>query len=67
MTGRLSVDALTGPDAPATISVEAAASVLGISRGLAYEAVRTGELPALHLGRRVLIPVPALLAWLGAP
>jgi len=61
----LSLADLTAPDAPATLTVEQVAEVLGISRGLAYESVRSGELPVLHLGRRVLVPVPALLALLG--
>ncbi|MDP9386744.1 MAG: helix-turn-helix domain-containing protein [Actinomycetota bacterium] len=43
-----------------TLSVEEAASVLGISRALAYELVRRGELPRLRLGRRVVVPRRAL-------
>lgn len=39
-----------------TLSIEEAASMLGISRALAYELVRKGELPVLRLGRRVVIP-----------
>ena len=50
----------------ATITIEQAASVLGVSRGTAYESARAGELPTLRLGRRVLVPVPKLLALLGA-
>jgi len=50
----------------ATISVEQAASVLGLGRTAAYEAARRGEFPTRKLGRRVLVPVPALLEWLGA-
>ncbi|RIK10604.1 MAG: DNA-binding protein [Acidobacteria bacterium] len=50
----------------ATISVEETAKVLGIGRTAAYEAARRGELPTRRLGRRVLVPVPALLEWLGA-
>lgn len=50
----------------ATITVEEAAEVLGpIGRGTAYEAVRRGEIPSLRLGRRILVPVPRLLAMLG--
>ena len=41
---------------PLTISVEDAARVLGLSRGLAYEAARRGELPVIRLGRRLLVP-----------
>jgi excisionase family DNA binding protein len=44
------------------LSVEEAAELLGISRGLAYELVHRGELPALRLGRRLVVPVAALEA-----
>ena len=50
----------------ATITVEEAAQVIGIGRTAAYEAVRRGELPVRRLGRRLVVPVPALLVWLGA-
>lgn len=43
-----------------TLSVDEAAKLLGISRGLAYEAVRTGEIPSIRFGKRVLIPRLAL-------
>ena len=43
-----------------TYSVEEVARVLGIGRNTAYEAVRTGKIPALRIGRRYLIPVDAL-------
>lgn len=49
----------------ATLTVEQAAEVLGVSRGLAYEAVRNGELPVVKLGRRLLIPRARLMALLG--
>lgn len=50
----------------ATISIEHAARVLGLGRTAAYEAARRGEFPTRRLGRRVVVPVPALLEWLGA-
>lgn len=43
-----------------TLSIEEAAALLGISRALAYELVRRGDLPRLRLGRRVVIPKKAL-------
>jgi len=43
-----------------TLTVEEAAELLGISRGLAYELVKRGELPRLQLGRRVVVPRKAL-------
>jgi excisionase family DNA binding protein len=44
------------------LTVAEAAHVLGISRALAYELVARGELPALSLGRRKVIPRRALEA-----
>ncbi|MCP4968483.1 MAG: helix-turn-helix domain-containing protein [bacterium] len=43
-----------------TISVDEAASLLGISRSAAYDCVKTGELPSIGMGRRVLIPLAVL-------
>lgn len=48
-----------------TISVEEAAELLGVGRSVAYEAARRGEIPCRRLGRRLIVPVPALLEWLG--
>lgn len=48
-----------------TITIEEAATLLGIGRTAAYEAARRGQLPTRRLGRRIFVPVPALLAWLG--
>lgn len=42
-----------------TISVSEAAKRLGIGRNQAYEAARVGELPAIKIGRRLLVPVAA--------
>ncbi len=53
--------------AHATISVERTAQVLGLGRTAAYEAARRGEFPTRRLGRRIVVPVPALLEWLGVP
>jgi excisionase family DNA binding protein len=50
---------------PLVISVEDAAHLLGISRGLAYEAARRGELPVIRLGRRLLVPRARLLELVG--
>ncbi len=43
------------------LTVEEAAKLLRVSRGSAYEAVRTGELPSIRVGRRILIPRQSLL------
>jgi excisionase family DNA binding protein len=50
-----------------TVTVEEAASVLGLGRSAAYEAARRGEIPTRRLGRRIVVPVPLLLQWLGVP
>lgn len=44
------------------VSVEEAAALLGISRAFAYELVARNELPALRLGRRIVIPRQAVEA-----
>lgn len=49
----------------ATITIEQTAELLGLGRTAAYEAARRGEFPTRRLGRRVVVPVPALLEWLG--
>jgi excisionase family DNA binding protein len=43
-----------------TLTVEEAGARLGISRTLAYELVRRGDIPSIRLGRRVLVPIRAL-------
>ncbi len=53
-------------DGKATITIEQTARLLGLGRTAAYDAARRGELPTRRLGRRLLVPVPALLEWLGA-
>jgi excisionase family DNA binding protein len=39
-----------------TFTVTEAAVLLGVSRNAAYEAIRRGEIPAIRIGRRILIP-----------
>jgi len=48
-----------------TITVTEAAELLGVGRDQAYAAVKSGDLPSLKLGRRILIPVAPLLKTLG--
>ena len=52
------------PHTPLVLSVEEAARLLGISRTLAYDLARRGGLPSIRLGRRIVIPVAALIAFL---
>ncbi len=43
-----------------TLTVEETAKLLGIGRQLAYERVKTGEIPVIKVGRRLLVPRRAL-------
>jgi excisionase family DNA binding protein len=49
---------------PDVMTVEETATLLRISRGLAFAAVRSGEIPSVRVGRRILVPKARLLAWL---
>ena len=50
----------------ATFSVEEAAAILGIGRNTAYTAIKTGQLPCVRIGGRLLIPRAALEGLLAA-
>jgi excisionase family DNA binding protein len=47
------------------MSVEEAARLLGISRSFAYDAVHSGDLPAIRIGRRWLVKAEALRRMVG--
>ena len=47
------------------VSVAEAGRLLGVSRAFAYELAARGELPTIHLGRRIVVPKVALLAMVG--
>lgn len=47
-----------------TYSVDQVAELLGVARGTAYEYIHNGEIPAIRLGRRWLIPRVRFHAWL---
>lgn len=49
-----------------TFSVPEVAEVVGVSRAHAYELVRTGRLPSIRLGRRLVVPRKALEEFLDA-
>ena len=52
-----------GPDAremPLLVSVPEAARLLGVGKTFAWALVRSGALPTVRLGKRVLIPRAAL-------
>jgi len=39
-----------------TLKIEEAAKIPGISRNTAYDAVKTGQLPTIKIGKRLLVP-----------
>ena len=43
-------------DAPDFLSVAEAAAILGVSRNLVWRAIADGQLAAIRIGRRVLVP-----------
>ena len=57
---------LPDPNETPTVTVEEAGRLLGISRGTAYDAAASGELPTIRIGRRLLVPVAMLRSMLGA-
>ncbi len=50
-----------------TLSVEETAKLLGIGRNLCYDRVKTGEIPVIKIGRRLLVPRSALEKLLADP
>lgn len=52
---------------PATIKVEEAGRVLGMSRTAAYRAAASGDLPTIRLNGRLYVPTARLLEMLGYP
>lgn len=51
---------------PLTYKVEEAAKLLGIGRNHAYDAAKSGELPTIKIGKRILVPRVALEALLAS-
>ena len=51
---------------PLTCSVEEAAKILGISRSMAYQLVRSEGFPTVKIGRRLLVSVKGLERWVEA-
>ena len=51
---------------PPVLTVPEMAHVLRISRGAAYEAVRTGQIPAIRIGRTLRVARHALAGLLAA-
>lgn len=51
---------------PLTCSVEEAAKILGVSRSMAYQLVRSEGFPTVKIGRRLLVSVKGLERWVEA-
>jgi excisionase family DNA binding protein len=49
-----------------TYTVDEVAALLGVARGVAYDNVRNGLIPAVRVGRRWLVPRSRFHAWLDA-
>ena len=45
-------------------SMQEAAEVLGISKSYMYELARRGEVPALKLGKRLVVPKERFIKWI---
>ena len=50
-----------------TLTVEEAAHLIGISRAQAHRCVKRGQLRAVQIGRRIVVPVVAVEELLGTP
>jgi excisionase family DNA binding protein len=50
-----------------TLIIEETAKLLGIGRQLAYDRAKTGEIPVIKVGRRLLVPRRALERLLEEP
>jgi len=46
--------------APLTVDVDTAATILGVGRSHVYNLIKRGELPAIVLGTRKVIPLAVL-------
>jgi excisionase family DNA binding protein len=44
----------------ATYTLDETATILGISRAVAYQAARRGEIPTIRFGKRIVVPHKAL-------
>lgn len=56
---------MTNELAAATLRIDEAAKVLGISRNACYEAAKSGQVPTVRIGKRLLVPKIALDKLLG--
>ncbi len=48
-----------------TLAVSEAARILGVSRSTAFVMAKSGQLPTIKAGRRVVVPIARLMRLLG--
>ena len=56
----------TGPASKVTYTVKEIAEMLGLNLGGTYQLIRTGQIPAVRLGSRWIVPKHRFHAWLHA-
>ena len=59
-----SISQQTLPGTKMTLTVSEAADLIGISKPKVYDLLRDGELPPIHVGKKIVIPRQAVLDWL---
>jgi excisionase family DNA binding protein len=62
--GKPGIEHLSAARQPEALSVAAAAAHVSVSRTFLYEAISSGALPSVRLGKRRLVRVEALQNWL---
>ncbi len=48
---------------PILVSVQEASRLISMTRSATWDLVRSGDLPSVRVGRRVLVPVRGIGAW----
>ena len=52
------------PGTKQTLTVSEAAEILGVSKPMVYSLIRDGSIPAINVGKKILIPKLVLSVWL---
>ena len=52
------------PGTKQTLTVSEAAEILGVSKPMVYSLIRDGSIPAINVGKKILISKLALSVWL---
>lgn len=53
-----------GTEAAHSLTVDETAALLGVGQGTAYEGIRSGQIPHIKIGRRIIVPRAALMKLL---